>query len=176
MIFLRTPGDPQALAAPAQRAVREIAPQAPPYDVRTMDSRTGDATAQARFGALLLALFAGVALALATLGIYGVISFGVAARMREIGIRIALGATRRHVLGLAMREGFVLAGVGTALGLVAAISATRVLRSLLFDVTPSDPATFAIAVALLAAAALAGAIIPARRAGRADPMVALRQD
>lgn len=176
MIFLRTPGDPRSLAAPVQRAVRETAPQAPPYDIRTMDSRSGDATAQARFGTVLLALFAGIALSLATLGVYGVISFGVAARMREIGIRVALGATRRHVLGLAMREAVLLAALGTALGLVAAMATTRVLRSMLFDVTPSDPLTFAAAVGLLAATALVGAIIPARRAGRADPMVVLREE
>jgi putative ABC transport system permease protein len=111
---------------------------------------------------------------LAAVGIYGVVAFGVSQRTREIGIRVALGAEQSAVLRLVVRHGVLLTSTGVALGLVAALAATRVLRALLFDVAPSDPLAFAGVVALLAVAALAASWIPARRAARLDPVAALR--
>ena len=150
------------------------APDLPVYDVRTLASRVSDATAQARFSALLLTVFAAAALALATIGIYGVISFAVAQRTREIGIRVALGADRGAVLRLVVGQGTTVAAVGLVLGVAAALAATRVLRALLFDVTPTDPLTLIIVVALLAIAALVACWIPALRAARLQPAAALR--
>jgi predicted permease len=175
LAYIRTSGDPGAVAAPARRAIQEIGPDLPVYDVRTFSSRVADATAQARFSAVLLVMFAGAALVLATVGIYGVISFAVAQRTREIGIRIALGADRGAVLRLVVSQGAALVVGGLALGLIAALVTTRVLRSLLFDVTPSDPATFAAVIAMLALAALTASWIPARRAAGLQPTEALRE-
>jgi predicted lysophospholipase L1 biosynthesis ABC-type transport system permease subunit len=175
IVFLRTPIDPTSLAAPARAAIRELAPATPVYDVRSLASRVSDATAQARFSAFLLALFAGVALVLAVLGIYGVMAYGVSQRTREIGIRIALGAEQRDVLRLVIRQGAALTAVGLGLGLVAALSAARVLRSLLYDVAPSDPMTFAAVVALLGLAGVVASWLPARRAARLEPTEALRE-
>ena len=157
-----------------QSPIHDIGADLPVYDVRTLAARVGDATAQARFSALLLAIFAVAALALATIGIYGVISFAVAQRTREIGIRVALGADRRAVLRLIVGQGAAVAVTGLVLGLVAALAATRVLRALLFDVTPTDPLTLITVVALLAIAALIACWIPARRAARLQPAAALR--
>jgi predicted permease len=175
MIFARTAGDPAALAPSIRAAVRELAPQFPVYDVQPMTSRVSTASAQARFSAVLLGLFAAVALALAVMGIYGVMSFAVAQRTREIGIRMALGADRRRVLGLILSEGVLLAGVGVVLGVAGALAATRALRSMLFEVTPTDPWTYGAMVAVLALAALGASLIPARRAAGVDPMIALRK-
>jgi putative ABC transport system permease protein len=176
MVFLRTTGDPLSVAGPARQVLRDLAPEVPTYDVRTLRSRTADAMSYARFSALLLALFAGVALALATLGVYGVISFAVSQRTREIGIRMALGAARGDVVRLVVGQGVALAAVGGAVGLGAALVATRVLRSLLYDVAPSDLATFVAIAILLAGAAVVASWIPARRAARVDPVTALKAD
>jgi len=176
VLFLRTAGDPDALRAPAERLVRDIDPKIPAFDVRTMDARAGDATAQARFGAILITLFAAMALLLATLGVYTVISSTVSTRMREIGIRVALGATRARVSWLAVTDGALVVLVGTVLGILAAFWSTRLLGALLFDVASSDPTTFVATIALLAVAAMTAAIAPLRRAARADPMTVLRQE
>jgi predicted permease len=175
VIYLRTSGDPLALVGPARAALRELAPDVPVYDVRTLEDRLADATAYARFSALLLALFAGVALALAAIGVYGVISFGVSQRTREIGVRVALGASRADVTRLVVGQGLGLALAGAALGVAAALAATRVLRSLLAGVAPGDPATFAAIVALLVAAVLVASWLPARRAARVQPAEVLRE-
>jgi putative ABC transport system permease protein len=174
MVYLRTAGDPLALAAAARRTIHEVGADLPVYDVRTLTSRVSDATAQARFSALLLTVFAAAALALATIGIYGVISFAVAQRTREIGIRVALGADRGAILRLVVGQGTTVAAVGLVLGVAAALAATRVLRALLFDVTPTDPLTLITVVALLAIAALVACWIPALRAARLQPAAALR--
>ena len=131
--------------------------------------------AYARFSAILLALFGIVALALATLGTYGVISFGVSQRAREIGIRMALGAARGEVVRLIVGQGIKIAAVGVAFGLVAAFAATRVMQSLLYDVAPSDPLTFVAIVTLIGVAAVMASWIPARRAARVDPVETLRE-
>ncbi len=176
MVFLRTSGDPLAVAGPARRVFRELAPQIPIYDIRTLASRSGDAMSYARFSAVLLALFALVALALATLGTYGVISFGVAQRTRELGIRVALGAERGDLVRLVVGQGLRIAAVGAGLGLGAALISTRVIRSLLYDVGPSDPVTFGAIVVVLGAAAVVASWIPARRAARVDPVEALKTE
>jgi putative ABC transport system permease protein len=176
VVFLRTAVDPSAMASTAERVVRGLDPNVPVYDVRTMDSRAGDSTALARFGTTLLTAFAVMALLLATLGIYSVIASSVALRMHEIGIRFALGATPVQVMRLAVRDGVVLAAIGTALGIGAALLATRILKALLFGVAPWDPVTFAVTVALMATTALAAAIRPAHRAAHVDPMIVLRDE
>jgi predicted permease len=174
MMFVRTAGDPRAVVGAARREVAAIAPGVPLYDVRPMRERVADAMGYARFSAMLLAAFAAVALALAALGTYGVISFGVSQRTREIGIRVALGATRRSVLRLVVGQGVWLAVVGGGLGLAGALVTTRVLRSLLFGVAPSDPVTLLSIVALLSAAVIVASWIPARRAAGVHPAEALR--
>jgi putative ABC transport system permease protein len=176
MLFLRTTGEPMALARTVTDVLRQIAPDIPVYDVQAMESRVALATAPARFSALLLAAFAAVALALAALGIYGVISFSVSQRTREIGIRSALGAGRADVVRLVVGQGIVLATAGAAMGVVAALGATRVLQSLLYEVTPSDPATFIAIVALVGAVAVLASWLPARRAARVEPVEALRTE
>ena len=175
MLMLRAAGDELSLAAPVRSVVRELLPSSPVYEVRTMRERVGDAMRYARFSTIILALFGVVALALATMGTYGVISFGVAQRTREIGIRMALGAQHGELLRLIVRQGLVLAMVGGAIGLVAALAATRVLRSLLFEIVPGDPLTFAAILALLVLAVLAASWIPARRAATIHPSEALRE-
>ena len=175
MLILRSAGDVSALAAPARRLVRDLLPSSPVYEMRTMRERFSDAMRYARFSTLVLALFGLVALALATMGTYGVISFGVAQRTREIGIRVALGASRNELVRMIVRHGLVLACVGGAIGLVAALAATRVLRSLLYEVVPTDPLTFAAILAVLVFAVLAASWIPARRAATVHPSEALRE-
>jgi putative ABC transport system permease protein len=176
MIFIRSTRDPIALAADVRRAVREIAPQYPVYDMQTMNARAADATARARFSAVLLTLFAVTALSLAAIGIYGVMSLAVSARTREIGIRIALGADRGRVQRLVVGEGATLVAAGAVVGLVGASLSTRVLQTLLFDLTPTDPTTYVAIVVLLAGAAMLASWLPARRASRVDPLTALRAD
>jgi putative ABC transport system permease protein len=141
-----------------------------------MEQLLADSVALRRFSMLLLGVFAGVAVALAGVGIYGVISYTVGQRTREIGIRIALGARPRDVLRLVLGRGLGLAGAGIALGLAGGLAVTRVISSLLFGVGARDPLTFASVAALLAAVALLACLAPARRATRVDPMVALRYE
>ena len=173
-VFARTAGPPTALAAGARRAVRDAAPTLVVDDVRALEARVGDALAPARFGAVLLAGFAAVALALSALGTYGVVAFETARRTREVAVRVALGATRGAVVRLVMRRGLATAGAGAAVGLLAALGATSALRALLYGVAPADPATLAGAAAVLAVAALAATWLPARRAARTAPADALR--
>src|SRR5262249_31575294 len=132
--------------------------------------------AQRKLSVRLLTGFAGVALLLAAIGLYGVLAYIVTQRTREIGIRSALGAQRADVIGLVLRQGMTLAGVGLLLGLVVAFALTRLIRALLFDVTPTDPLTFVVIPLLLAAVALLACWLPARRAGKVDPIEALRYE
>ena len=173
-IFIRTARDPLSLAVAVRRAMGTLVPGVPVFDIKTMATRTAAATAQARFSAVLLAMFAAIALLLAVIGIYGVMSFMVVQRTREIGIRMALGADRQQVQRMVIAEGLWLATAGAALGIGAAFALTRVLASLLFDVKPGDPATYVSIVALLAIAAAIASWIPARRASRVEPTEALR--
>jgi len=137
---------------------------------------TGDALSQARFTTLLLGLFAGLALTLATIGIYGVISLLVARRRREIGIRMALGARPASILGMVVGRGMTLTAFGVVTGMVAAVALTRVVANLLYGVTRFDPLTFAAVPVVLTSVALLACVIPARRAARVSPIVALREE
>jgi len=176
MVFVRVGRDPASIGSEIRRAVHDVAPQLPVYDMQTMAQRTATATAQARLRAVVLAAFAVTALLLAAIGIYGVLSFAVTARTREIGIRIALGAERARVQRLVVGEGMALVCIGGAIGLAGALAATRVLRTFLFELTPSDPVIYTSVVLVLAAAAMLASWIPARRAARIDPTVALRAE
>jgi putative ABC transport system permease protein len=176
ILFVKTQGDPAARAADVRAAIRQVAPRFPIYDIQPMADRAAAATAQTRFNAILLGLFAATALSLAVVGIYGVMSLAVAARTREIGIRIALGADQGRVRRSIVGEGMVLVSIGATVGVVGALLSTRVLRNLLFDLEPSDPVTYAAIVALLGAAAVLASWVPARRAARVDPIVALRSE
>jgi len=176
IVFVRSSRDAASLGPEIRRAIHEIAPSFPIYDMQTMENRAVGATAQARFSAELLGLFAFSALSLAVIGLYGVMSLAVTARTREIGIRIALGADHGRVQRLVVREGVALVGAGAAIGVAGALVCTRLLQTLLFDLSPSDPATYVGIVALLGAAAVTASWIPARRASRVDPVVALRAD
>jgi putative ABC transport system permease protein len=175
MIFVRTDGDPVAVAPSIRAAITRFAPLDPVYDIKPMSERVGAATSQARFSALLLALFAGAALALAAIGIYGVISFNVAQRTHEIGIRMALGADASSVLWLVIREGAGMAVVGVLIGIAVALGATRVLRTLLFDVAPTDLVTYASIIVVVSTTALIASWLPARSAARIAPSIAFRQ-
>ncbi|MEO7040514.1 MAG: ABC transporter permease [Gemmatimonadaceae bacterium] len=175
MLMLRSAGQASALTTPARRLVQELLPSSPVYEVRTMQDRVADAMRYARFSTMILALFGLVALALATMGTYGVISFGVAQRTREIGIRVALGASRDALVRMILQRGLALALVGGVIGLVAALAATRVLRSLLFEIVPTDPLTFSAILAVLVLAVLVASWIPARRAAMIQPSEALRE-
>jgi len=175
LLAIRTPGEPAALVAAVRDRIRAIDPDIVQYDVRTMDALVDASVAGRRFNMLLLGLFGGLALALAAVGIYGVIGYAVRRRSHELGIRLALGAARRDVLGLVVGGGMRLAGLGLALGLLAAVPLTRLMRSLLFEVSPTDPAAFGAVTLLLAGVALVASYLPARRATRIDPTHALRQ-
>jgi predicted permease len=174
--FIRTQRDASSLGDEVRRAMHEVAPSIPIFDMQTMEARTAAATAQARFSATLLGLFALTALSLAGIGIYGVMALAVSARSRELGIRIALGADQRRVRRLVIGEGVALAASGAVIGLIAAFMATRVLRTMLYDLAPSDPATYAAVIVQLGGTAVAAAWLPARRAARVDPVEALRAD
>ncbi|HYY99141.1 MAG TPA: ABC transporter permease, partial [Pyrinomonadaceae bacterium] len=175
-VVARTSVDPAGLAPAAAKEARALDPNVPVFDVKTMGQRLSDSLARRRFAMTALGLFALVAMALAAVGIYGVMSYSVAQRTREIGVRVALGAQGRDVLGLVVRQGMLLAALGIALGLVGAAGVTRVMGSLLFGVGATDPLTFASIALLLAAAALLACYVPARRATKVDPMVALRYE
>ena len=175
-VALRTQGDPRAVIGGVRDAVHFVDPGLPIAKVSTMATLVGDSMTQPRFTMLLLAAFGALALILASIGIYGVISYGVAQRTQEIGIRLALGAQPRNVFAMVLGQGARLAGLGVVLGFGAAFGVTQLMASLLFGVQPTDPITFAAVPALLMAVALLACYLPARRATRVDPMVALRYE
>jgi putative ABC transport system permease protein len=175
-IVLRAGGDPVALAGPVRAALAGLDRAVPLVDVQTMDQAMGNWAAERRLTTILVAAFAALALALGGVGVYGVVAHLVVQRTREIGIRIALGALPREILGLVMRQGAWLAAAGVALGVAGALAASRVLTGLLFQVAPTDPLTYAgTSLALLGVAAVA-ALVPALRATRTDPVEALRSE
>jgi ABC-type antimicrobial peptide transport system permease subunit len=173
---LRTTGDPLALAEPARRAVAAVDPNVPVFQVRSLPQLRAASTARTRFLMLVLGIFAGAALALAAVGIYGVVAYAVAQRTRELGIRMALGARAADIVRLIIHQGAVLTGVGAAIGLLGALLATRALRGLLYQVTPTDPSTLTAGTLALIAVALLASYVPARRAARVNPVEALRHE
>ena len=175
-LVLRTDGNPEGSIAAVRTIVRELDPELPIYDVSTMQQLLGKSVATRRFNMFLVAMFSTLALALAAIGIYGVMSYTVTTRTREIGIRIALGARAVNVLSLVIKDGMKLALAGLAIGIGGALALTRLMRSLLFDVTPTDPATFAGVAILLLLVALLACFLPAWRASGFNPMDALRHE
>jgi predicted permease len=173
-IVARTSGDPAAAAPAIRREIHDMDPNLPVFNVRTMASRVDESLARRRFSMLLLSIFALLAAGLAAVGIYGVIAFLVAHGAREVGIRMALGATPRGIGMLVLRHGFIIAAAGLALGIAGAFAVTRLMQSLLFGVAAGDPMTYVLVAAFVAATALAASYIPARRAARLDPMRTLR--
>lgn len=173
---LRTAGDPRAIASAVRAAVNEVAPNILISDLETQTDQIEHALYQERLFASLSALFSALALLLACIGIYGLLSYEVTRRTHEIGVRMALGAAPRDVLRLVFRRGLLLVTMGTVMGVAAAVGLTRYLQSLLYGIRAVDPFTYACAVILLAVVALAACWIPARRAMRVDPMVALRYE
>jgi putative ABC transport system permease protein len=170
------PAGLSSLAAAIRKQVREIDPNEPVNQIITMDERLSNSVAVRRFQMLLLGVFAAVALVIAAVGIYGVVSYAVSQRTHEIGIRMALGAQASDVLRMVIWRGVSLALIGVALGLAAALALTRVIKNLLFEVSTTDPATFALIALLLIGVSLIASYIPARRATRVDPLQALRHE
>jgi predicted permease len=175
-LVTRSTLEPSALAAAIRRELHEIDPELPLSRVRMMDEYLFDSVAQPRFTTLLLTSFAALALALALVGVYGVMSYAVSQRTREIGLRIALGADRHDVLWMVVRRGLQLAALGIVAGLAIAAAGARVMQRLLFEVDAADPVTFALASIAAGAAALAATCIPAWRATRVAPVAALRTE
>ena len=173
-LVLKTGLDPTTLVGQLRGAVRSIDPEQPVADVRTMDQWVSRSLELRRTPAMLLALFGSVALVLSAIGIYGVLAFSVAQRGREFGIRQALGADRTSILTLVLKQGLMTAGVGIVLGLIGSALVARLMQRMLFGVSRYDPAVFAAVTTVLFAVAVAACYIPARRATRVDPMVALR--
>ena len=173
---IRTSGDPLKIASAAQQAIHSLDSTQPISRITPMTDYVGLSMQGRRFALILIGAFAAIALALSVVGIYGVTSYSVAQRTREIGIRVALGAQRTKLLGLLLRQGMLLVIVGVVAGVLASLALTRLLTSLLFDVRPTDPVTFASVVLLLVAVAAAACWIPAARAIRVDPIVALRHE
>ena len=173
---IRTSVDPLSLSAMAKTEMLNVDASLPVTNMRSLEQIVSLSLAQDRFNTTLLGLFAGIGLLLAVIGIYGVMAYSVAQRTREIGIRIAMGASSRNVLRLVLSQGLILALIGVAIGLAGAFALTRLLSSLLYGVTPTDPLTFVATAVLLTGVALAACFVPARRATKVDPMVALRYE
>lgn len=176
VVVIRTTGDPQRLISIARAKVRELDRDVPISNVNTMEQLVAQSVAQRRFGMFLVGIFAALALVLAIVGIYGVVSYSVAQRTNEIGVRMALGASASDVLKMVLKNGMMLALIGVGIGLLAAFAVTRLMVAMLFDVKPTDVATFAIVSVGLILVALLACYVPARRAMKVDPLVALRYE
>jgi putative ABC transport system permease protein len=175
-VVLRTSVEPRSLAAMAERVVHGLDPELPVARVATLDEVLARSVSEPRFYAVLLGSFAGMALFLAALGLFGVTSYGVAQRTRELAVRLALGARREELLRMVLRDALVLAATGVAVGLAGAVLLSRVLSSMLYSVSPRDPLTLAGVALLLLATTLVAGYLPARRATRVDPVIALRAE
>jgi putative ABC transport system permease protein len=173
---VRTRGDAASLAAQVREAVWAVDKDQPVSNIRTMDQVLAAAISRERFQMLLLSLFAALALVLACVGLYGVISYAVAQRTHEIGVRMALGAQPRDVLALVVRQGMALTFAGLLLGIVGGLAVTRVMNDLLFGVTTTDAVTFMSVAGLLVVVAFLACYVPARRATKVDPLIALRYE
>jgi putative ABC transport system permease protein len=175
-VLVRTKGDPAAMTSTVRGAMQEIDRDLPLYGIKTVNDVISDSVAPRRLNMLLLGIFAGLALVLAAVGLYGVISYSVSQRTREIGIRVALGASHKSVLRLVVGEGMVLASAGVVIGVTASFFLTKFMTTLLFGVSPTDPITFVAISVLLIGVSIVASVIPARKAMRVDPMVALRYE
>lgn len=175
-LVVRAAGDPRTIAPTISRVLKEMDPEAPLFNVRTMEDCLALDLGRARFQATLLAIFAGAALLLTAIGLYGVIAYSVAQRTHEIGVRMALGAPRGKVLAMMLSSGLRLALAGIAIGVIGALALARVISSLLYEIPPHDPLTYLAVCVVLGAVALLASYIPALRAARTDPMVALRYE
>jgi predicted permease len=173
---IHTKGDPTAIVASVRNELRSLDPGLPLYNVTTMEAKMAENLAQPRFNTVLLGVFGGLALMLAAIGIYGVLSYTVTQRTHEIGLRMALGASQGDVLKMVMKHAIRLTGIGIVAGVVAALVASKALASLLFRISHTDPITYIGIVAILGGVALIAAYAPARRATKVDPMVALRNE
>ena len=175
-VVLKSIGDPNALAGSLRQAVRDVDPDMPVSTLMSMSQVVSDSIDEPRFLAFLVSVFAALALMLSAIGIYGVMAYAVSQRTSEIGVRMALGAGRSEVFGLIVREGLKLTVLGIALGLVASFALAHSISSLLFGVAASDPMTFVVTTSILLAVATLASIVPAHRATRVDPIVALRAE
>ncbi len=175
-MVVRASGDPALLEAPLRNVVRSVDPNQPIAKLETMDALVSQSLANGRLSMMLFGMFGAVGLLLACIGIYGVTSYGVLQRTREFGIRMALGAQPSDVRNLVVQGGAKLTLIGIGIGLVGAILLTRLMRSLLFGVTPTDPMTYAGSVAVLALVSVVASYVPARRATQVDPVIALRNE
>lgn len=175
-LIVRARHNPMSLLPEVRKIVAGLDPEVPVQGARTMEDNISSVHSYERFSTLLLGAFAALALGLAVVGIYGVFSYVVAARTREFGIRLALGAQRQDVLGIVIREGFKVTLAGVAIGIAGALVLTRFLSSMLYGVKPTDPLTLAGVSLLLTGVALVACYVPARRATKVDPMVALRHE
>jgi ABC-type antimicrobial peptide transport system permease subunit len=175
-LLVRTAADPAQVAGRIREMVRDLNPNAPVSEVRTMKSLVTDSTQQSRSMTWLFACFAGVALLLAAIGAYGVVSYSVAQRTFEIGIRMALGATKGNIFAMVLRQSLRLVLAGLAIGIAASLALARMLSSFLYGVTTVDPTTYLAVCGLLVGIALIAGFIPARRAARVDPLAALRAE
>ncbi|HEY6216219.1 MAG TPA: FtsX-like permease family protein, partial [Pyrinomonadaceae bacterium] len=175
-LVIRTQVDPLSIVGAVRNEVKALDPDQPIAAVKKMSDWVDSSVAEPRYRTTLLGMFAALAMILAATGIYGVMSYSVAQRTHEIGVHMALGARQRDVLKLMVQQGMLLTIVGVVLGLLGAFALTRVMASLLFEVTAKDPFTFAVVAALLVAVAFVACFIPARRATKVDPLVALRYE
>lgn len=175
-LVVRSDNDPSALVGAVRSAIAEVNHDAPVTRVKTLTQIVDDSTASSKFNMILMTIFAGVALVMAAIGLYGVIAYSVSRQTHEIGIRMALGASRSSVLSLVLKNGMSLALIGVGVGVAAALGLTRLIASLLFGVSPTDPMTFGVIALLLTGVALVACLVPALRATRVDPMVALRYE
>jgi putative ABC transport system permease protein len=175
-VIIKATGDPDQLIAAARAQVKQVDPDQPIYNIKTMDQIRAESVAAERLNLTLFSIFAGIALVLAIVGIYGVMSYTVTQRTHEIGIRMAIGAQQRDVFRMVMGQGMMLALIGIGIGLLGAFALTRLMATMLFGVTATDPATFAVIPILLATVALVACYLPGRRATKVDPVISLRYE
>jgi len=175
-VITKATTDPNQLIGAVRQQVKAVDPDQPIYNIRTMNEIRSDSVAPERLNLTLLSIFAGIALVLAVVGIYGVMSYSVTQRTHEIGIRMAIGAQPRDVFKMVLRQGMILALIGVAVGLLGAFGLTRLMATMLFGVEPTDPATFAAIAVLLTCVALVACYLPGRRATKVDPVVSLRYE
>jgi len=175
-MIVKTSGDPGAVIAGVREQIKAIDPELPPFNIQTMNDVLYSSLARERFTTILLIIFAGVALVLAAIGVYGIISYGVTQRVQEVGVRMALGAQTRDVLKLIIGQGLKLVLIGTMVGAAAAFATTRFISDLLYQVSATDPLTFGATSLLIAGVAFLACYVPARRAASVDPIEAIRTE